>query len=144
MSWWNKKSQVNQNKNQTIRLPRLDDGKFRKLQDPNATCCYLESTCPKPMVFISTLELNYPFLEEAKDWKSWTLQPGEKKLVPHRFWHIEPLEGDTPRTFNMIEIPKNHEPVEYLYKIRGMPTENTPPVSAGEIESQSADSDKHS
>lgn len=131
MSWWNRKSR----QGNMVRLPRLDASNFNRIGDPNCVACYIRNDSPVQLDFVSTLELQHPSIIEADAWKGFVLQPGQKKLVPHRYWDIFPRNAD--RTISVIEIPKDHEPVEFLYKTRVIEKGN----AAEDLHSLSGDSD---
>lgn len=129
MSWWNRRSR----EGNTVRLPRLDPSDFGRTADPGCVVCYLRNDSPVELQFISELEKYHPDIIEANHWKGFVLQPGEKKLVPHRYWDIFPQNVE--RKISIIELPKDHEPVEFLYRRRS--TGN----AAEALHSQSGDSD---
>lgn len=112
MSWWNRRSR----EGNVVKLPRLDPSNFNRIGDPNCVACYIRNDSDFQLDFVSMLEKHHEYIIEAPAWKGFVLQPGEKKLVPHRYWDIFPQEKE--RKISVIEIPKDHEPVEFLYKTR--------------------------
>jgi len=129
MSWWNRRSKTGGH----VRLPRVE---APKMGDPSCVACYLRNDSEVQLDFVSMLETHYPMLIEASAWKGFVLQPGEKKLVPHRYWDIFPR--DVVRKVSIIEIPKDHEPVEFLYKTRATEQKGNGAVA---LHSQSEGSD---
>ncbi len=98
--------------------PRLEDT-LRKISDPQCVACYITNESAVPLTFVSVLEQHYPNLIEAKAFVRFELQPEEKRLVPHSYFDILPY--DVERKINVAAIPKDHEPVEFLYATRPVP-----------------------
>jgi len=115
VSWWTKRSKTFDRQNQTVRLPRLDDH-VPKMNDPQCVACYLQNDSDVPLTIVSQLEKYYPQLIEAKDFISFELNPGEKKLVPHCYFDLLPYEAE--RKVTRIGIGHDHPPVEFVYNVR--------------------------
>jgi hypothetical protein len=115
-TWWNRRSREKEAQ-KMVRLPSLA-GKIPTLTDPQCVACYMQNDSAVRLQFVSALEKVYPFLIEAVAFKEFWLEPGEKKLVPHTYFEMFPLNVE--RKVTRIGLGYDHAPVEFVYEMRAI------------------------
>lgn len=91
--------------------------------DPMLTAIGVESQSNGVLIFVSTLELNSE-LEEAPHWKTFRLESGEKKVLPHHYWSVSSING-ADCCYKAFAAPKDSD---FIYKRRTILNRNTPLV----------------